>query len=200
MERHEVFEINDVDTLHIVNDPLRMRLLHLLGGEARSVRDLAQALDLPTTRLYYHINMLEKRGLIGVAETRKVGAMTERRYQTVAVNYQPGAGLIESINDSREAAELAVGTILDGARLDAEAALERHFASGGGERAGLGTLARTFVQLTAEQFEEWHTRLTDLIQELDRETAGNADNDDAEIYGLTVVFAKSVGPIKGGRR
>lgn len=199
MDRTETYEIQDVETLQLVNDPLRMRLLHLMADTPMAVRDLADALDVPVTRLYYHVNKLSDRGLIAVAETRKAGAMIERRYQTVARYYQPGPGLIESIRNSREAAELAVATVLDGARLDAEAALERHFDRGAESRSGLGALARTFVQLTPEQFTRWTDRITALIGEMDKESETDNEAAERDIYTLTVVFAQSVGPVKEAR-
>ena len=193
-----MFEITDVETLEVLNDPMRMRLLHMLAGDPKSVRELAEDLDVPTTRLYYHVNMLQDVGVIAVAETRKVGAMIQRLYQTVAHSYQPGQALIDSVNDSRKAAEIAVATVVDGARLDAEAALERHFDEGRQEMASsLGALTRVFVELTRDEVEMWQTRLADLVSEMSEAT--HKGRPDTEIYSLTMVFAPSVGPVKGRR-
>jgi len=46
--------------------------------EPSTARDLAQNLDVPVTRLYYHLNLLLEVGVIEVVETRKSGAMLQR--------------------------------------------------------------------------------------------------------------------------
>jgi DNA-binding transcriptional ArsR family regulator len=196
MERQDVFEINDVETLEVLNDPMRMRLMHLLGGESKSVRELAEELDLPVTRLYYHINMLDEVGVIAVAETRKVGAMLQRRYQTVAHSYQPGSSLVMAVNNDRKAAEIAVATVIDGARLDAQSLVERRFQSGGREaQHPTGVLSRVFLELTPEEIRVCQERLSVLIEEMS--ATALPGRPDTEIYSLTMVLAPSVGPMKG---
>jgi DNA-binding transcriptional ArsR family regulator len=195
MARLDTYEIKDVETLEVLNDPTRMRILHLFQ-EPRSVRELAEALDVPVTRLYYHVNLLEEKGLIEVVETRKVGAMTQRIFQTIADGFRPGQELIDSINDNRKAAGLAVAAIFDGARLDAEAALVRHFESEDTEKVQ-GSLGRTFVSLTPERLEYVTERITALLEEIDAQDEGT---DDAQIYSFTYALFPAVGPFKEGRR
>ncbi|WP_405946854.1 winged helix-turn-helix domain-containing protein [Streptomyces prunicolor] len=48
-------------------DPLRIRLLEALWEMPRSARELADHVDLPADRLYYHLNQLERAGLIEIA-------------------------------------------------------------------------------------------------------------------------------------
>lgn len=54
----------------------RLRILGLLRREPRTLKQLVAELDLPTTRLYYHVNLLESHGLIRAVETRIVFAFT----------------------------------------------------------------------------------------------------------------------------
>src|SRR5205085_3177564 len=60
---------------------IRMGLLMLDGG--RTVKELAAALDVPTTRLYYHMKILEQHGLVEVVERRMVSGIEERRYRAI---------------------------------------------------------------------------------------------------------------------
>ena len=120
MPREETpVEITDLATLDLLNDPLRLRIISLLD-EPRSVRDVAERLDVPVTRLYYHFNMMEEAGLIKIVETRKVGAMLQKLYEAAGTHYRPGKDLLSSIEDPRKFAEVATAVVLDGARLDAE--------------------------------------------------------------------------------
>jgi DNA-binding transcriptional ArsR family regulator len=72
--------IDDLATLKAFADPLRHRMLALLD-KPKSVRELATKLEKPADRLYYHLRLLERHGLIkGVDDA----ARGERRYQSVA--------------------------------------------------------------------------------------------------------------------
>ena len=69
--------------LKAASDPLRIRMGLLMIDAGRTVKELAQALDVPATRLYYHVRILEEHGLIEVVERRLVSGIEERRYRAV---------------------------------------------------------------------------------------------------------------------
>lgn len=194
MRQAATFEIDDVATLQTITDPLRMRILYAMCDEPKAVREIAEAFGVPVTRLYYHVHLLEDAGVIAVAETRKVGAMLERRYQAVAESFRPGPALAEAVTRDPEAARQALATILDGARLDAEAAVERHFADGdAGSLAG--TVGRTFVELTPDQHEKWRARLSALMDEISADEPGG-DATDRALYSLSILFLPAVAPFE----
>lgn len=64
-------------------DPLRIRMGMMLFDAPSTVKELARALDVPATRLYYHVRILEQHGLIEVCERRMVSGIEERRYRAV---------------------------------------------------------------------------------------------------------------------
>jgi len=82
-----VREVDDASTLKALGDPIRLRLLRALmesGAEALpvlSVKELAEQLGEPQTKLYRHVKVLEAAGLIRVAATRLVSGIVEQRYQ-----------------------------------------------------------------------------------------------------------------------
>lgn len=81
--------IDDVKTLRTFADALRLRILRSLytpeGGRALSPGQIREAIGEPeNTRLYYHVGLLEKAGLIRVVHTQKKRNMTERYYAPVA--------------------------------------------------------------------------------------------------------------------
>ena len=87
----ERLEIDDLETLKVLTDPTRIELLKRIGqtnrtGALCTVKQLADALDTPATKLYYHINLLEKHGLIQVGETQVVSGIIEKHYQIAAYN------------------------------------------------------------------------------------------------------------------
>src|SRR5436190_15869195 len=79
--------LNTVERLKAVADPIRIRLiLELLDGK-RTVKELAEALGVPPTRLYYHVKILERHGLIEVANRRMVSGIEERTYRAASKDW-----------------------------------------------------------------------------------------------------------------
>lgn len=87
--------IDDLETLKAVAEPTRAALLELLF-EPRSVTELAGALDVPRTRLYHHVQLLESKGLIEQVDERRAGPMTERVYALTARTFRPSSRLARS--------------------------------------------------------------------------------------------------------
>lgn len=92
--------IEDPETMKILGDPLRIQILGQVSqmnaaGQLATAKVLAEALDVPQTKLYYHLNLLEKHDLLRVAETGLVSGIVEKRYQIRAqrlrmdVNIEP---------------------------------------------------------------------------------------------------------------
>ena len=83
-ERVPIFMINDLVTLKVFTDPLRIQILELLEPAPQTVKYVAEALGLTSSRLYYHFNLLESTGLIAVAWTQTVNNMIEKYYWVTA--------------------------------------------------------------------------------------------------------------------
>ncbi len=175
----------------MLNSPTRLRILYQLM-EPATAREVAQRLAMPVTRLYYHLNLMQDLGVIEVVETRKRGAMLQRVYRTVATNFIPAPDLIEQTEDKDRVISAAVGTVLDGARLDAVAGLLGHFEKVDPEPAG--TLGRCVVPMSRESAIEFAERIGDLIDEMKER-----EEKDEEDYAFSFVFFPMVGPVKGER-
>src|SRR5919199_1430804 len=80
----DVFFITDVETLKVVADPLRLRILDVLRRGPSTVKHLATELDVPLKKLYYHVNLLETHSLIRVVGTRVISGIIEKQYQVAA--------------------------------------------------------------------------------------------------------------------
>lgn len=75
-------KVDNIEWMKLISDPRRHRILHLCTEEPRTVKQLAEALGEQPSRLYYHVNKLVEFEMLEVAETRQVGNLTERVYQT----------------------------------------------------------------------------------------------------------------------
>lgn len=76
--------IHDLEALRIMSDALRMRIVEILRRRSATVKDIASILEVPPKSLYYHVNLLEKHGLIRVVDTRLVSGILEKRYMASA--------------------------------------------------------------------------------------------------------------------
>ncbi len=111
-----ILVIRDVETLRLISDPLRLRMLELVREEPRTAKEMSAALQVSQTRLYYHIKLLEGRGLITVAETRLVSGIVEKRYRATAYRLTVDKSLIGPTSEGSEALDTYVSVVLDEVR------------------------------------------------------------------------------------
>jgi DNA-binding transcriptional ArsR family regulator len=83
----QTFVVETVTALKALADPVRLRIVMLTEDEPRTVKELAAALELPQTGLYYHVKLLLRAKILRVASRRMVSGIEERRYQAVATNW-----------------------------------------------------------------------------------------------------------------
>lgn len=174
----EVF-ISDPSQFEALASGIRMRILKLCR-EPQSVREIAERLEMPVTRLYYHVNLLEDAGFLQVVHSRKSGARLEKVYRVAGRLIQPGPDLIANVRDTAAAAKAMTAIVLEPARADTEDALRRRF---GGDHLPM-SLGRATVTLTPDQVEVLEGRLSELVEGI---VAGNTEpsDSDAREYSFT---------------
>lgn len=177
--------IEDLETLKVLADPLRLRIRELLV-QPSTVKQLAAELDLPATKLYYHVNLLEKHGLINVVDSRMVSGIVERVYQVAAYRVQVAPHLLTGSDHGANSLEWSIRSVFDGARqalLDSlrSGAIDTSEASAVHRGAKVVSLQLT---LTEEQARALFARVDSLIDEFtqvsDANRATNAD--DTRLY------------------
>jgi len=133
-------------------DPLRIRLLEALWFSPRSVKELAEAVELPPDRLYYHLRQLEQAAIIEVSGYRPLpGGKVERLYQRAEVE-PPDEGA------SPEEIATFLGAVLDVTKADITAA---HRAKADGQRREVRVDVGA-LRLTNEGLAELHRMLDGL--------------------------------------
>lgn len=175
--------IEDIATLKQLANPFRLRLLHAFH-RPRSVRDVAESMDLPVTRLYYHVKILEDAGAIIVVETRKKGAQLEKVFRITARGIRPGPTILDGGMDPVEFAEVAASLVLDSARAELITSLSEHAAKGVDPATINGSLGRTLTRLPLH-------RAIEVIAELQAYTLTlkDSDSDPTDVlYGFTYTF------------
>ena len=113
----EVFLIDNLETLKVVADPLRLKILELLRGEPRTVKQIAADLKTPIKKLYYHVNLLEEHGLIRITSTRVVSGILEKQYRVTAYRLSVERALLSPTAPAGdEGLEAYLSLILDHAK------------------------------------------------------------------------------------
>ena len=92
----ETFFIRDLETLQIAFRPPRPAILEKLK-QAMTVTELAGALREPASRLYYHVNELERIGLLKVVAHRDRGNLREKVYRVVAPSLRVDPVVFQSV-------------------------------------------------------------------------------------------------------
>lgn len=93
--------IDNLETLKVLSDPLRMQILEVMRYPI-TVKEVAKALGLPQTKLYYHVGQMEEHDLIRVVETRVVSGIIEKQYQVVAKYFKVDRSLLAVVKDDTE--------------------------------------------------------------------------------------------------
>lgn len=102
--------ISSVEQAKALLDELRLRLVRALAGEKLTTKQLADKLGEKPTKLYHHMEVLEKNGLVRVVETRIKSGIVEKYYQLVARRFRIDQSLLKS--ESEESLAPMFGTAL----------------------------------------------------------------------------------------
>lgn len=77
-------EINDLEVLRSVSDPLRIELLKRMFQVPKTGQMLADELEVSRAKVHYHIKILASHGIIKIVHERKVINKIEKYYAPVA--------------------------------------------------------------------------------------------------------------------
>jgi DNA-binding transcriptional ArsR family regulator len=81
-----------VDLAHIraLANPLRLRILGALVGEPRTTKQVAELVGEKPTKLYHHVQAMERAQLVRLVSTRPKRGTVEKYYQATATLFQAG--------------------------------------------------------------------------------------------------------------
>jgi DNA-binding transcriptional ArsR family regulator len=148
--------------LKAIGHPLRMRMGMLMLEAPRTVKALAAALEVPQTRLYHHIRILEDNGLVEVSDRRLVSGIEERTYRGIEGNWALNDEILESSPE--------VAAVLDAlfamVRAEIDIALDAEPERGvGANDAAVPILSFTELDLTFDELDDLRNRLGEVMQQ-----------------------------------
>lgn len=157
-------------TLKVLADPSRSYLVYSLAECAKPAKQLAVEMDCPITRLYYHLQQLEKHGLIFVERTRKVSGILEKHYRATAREFvidRSAYGAAGQVDSARSQALL--GFVFDQSRLDISNGLNSGRIDASKPPPEVGSLMayRTIMKLSTAQAKGLYDKLLAVYREYD---------------------------------
>jgi DNA-binding transcriptional ArsR family regulator len=183
------FLIADPETLKVMADSLRLEILRAFKRPS-TVKEVGDRLEMPPTKLYYHVNLMEKHGLIRVVETNIVSGIIEKRYQAVARSYRVDDSLLAATGGRDEPLDQILGAMFSATQSEIRRSV----------RAGLmqlkqdapceqGMLLKSIVHMNGSQTADFCRSLHALVDEVEN-LAGQStgEEDQANTYGITIAF------------
>jgi len=187
--------IKDLEAAKLIADPLRLQIIEVLLSQPLTVKQIADKLGLAPSKLYYHVNSLEKFGLIQVVDTTIHGNIIEKHYWVTAYDYRIDEGLFNF--DVREAEgkeniiSMAIST-LDTARDDFIRSIEArafNLEHGADPHPRPVINYREVCRIPDEKVEAFQLRLKALLKEFEEMDA--PDNEQGQPWALNVFLYPS---------
>lgn len=128
-EQLESFRISDIDQVKALSHPLRMRIIETLGAsDPMTTKQVADALGEKPTRLYHHVGLLQKAGLIRLTHTQQNRGTTEKYYEPIAKQFRADADLFadESPENQKNAYRPMIRTVFDNTMSEMLRLVEQH--------------------------------------------------------------------------
>ncbi len=188
-----IHRLTELEQIKVLADPLRIRILELLGEE-RTTKQVAGILGQPPTRLYHHVAALERVGLIRLARTRQSRGALEKYYVAVAKAFSADPRLFSS-PAARQAAEATQGValqLLENTAADMRALIE----SGKSPKALAegGVLSFLEVRGSDKELRALRAKLMKLLKDC---TAGKVKAaDSGPGYRLTIAYFPLAGRLR----
>lgn len=185
----EEFIVGDLEVLKAIAHNTRLDILQSLK-HPKTVKEIAHRLNIAATKLYYHVNLMEKHGLIQVVETNIVSGIIEKKYQVTARNYRLQDGLLTEGAAHSAEIDMMLSAIFSTTRSEIQRSIKA-------EQMGLanddnrGLLWHSGVKLTPTQFANFHEQFEHLLRQMEAQSKQNKANDetvDTQHYGITVAF------------
>lgn len=197
-EPEDLSIIPDLETLRVVSEPLRAQIYEIFTGGAYTVRQVGERLGQPASRLYYHVGLLEKVGLLRVVDTRQVANIVEKVYRAVAYHLELAPDIFSFATDEgQETVSQMMANQLNTTREDMLRSFNARLISEETDpphRPARTMISRSNARIPAADAQEFEKRLEALIDEFKARNVSDEASADPEVqnFALLVAFYPSL--------
>jgi DNA-binding transcriptional ArsR family regulator len=182
--------LSDVRQVKVLADPLRIRILEELCTAERTTKQVAERLGEKPTKLYHHVEALERVGLIRLARTRQKRGTIEKYYIAVARQFRTDSRIFSAApagtGGEHDALQAMISTVFD--RTADE--MRRLVVQQGG-REGIqeqGVLSYLEVRTDRAHARGLQARLLKILKSLDETRTAAKTKAGERRYRLTLAF------------
>ncbi len=186
--------LKSLEQIKVFAHPLRVRLLEAFADKARTAKQAAELLRQRPTKLYHHVDALERVGLIKLVKTQKKRGTLEKYYRTVANQFAVDSKLFRLKGQGKEAFgefQAMFMAMLDNTVSEVNQSIKQRLIKQG-KRECEAIMARTHVRTTQTKVVQLKRKIRKLLNDF---RAAKQDKGEAE-YGLTLVFYPVASPQK----
>jgi len=191
----QLHTIKDLEAARAIADPLRLQIIEVLLPHPLTVKQIAAKLGLSPSKLYYHVNTLEKHELIRMVDTTIHGNIIEKKYWVTAYNYTVDQDIynfnVQETEGKENIISMALAT-LDTVREDFVRSIEArayNLDHGAEPRPRQVIKSRDICRIPDEKIEAFQARLRQLLDEF--EALDEPGNPDIQPWALTVFLYPS---------
>lgn len=98
----ETMVLNDLQQVKVFAHPLRAKLVEAFADKPRTAKQVAEIIGQKPTKLYHHVEALERVGLIELVKTQKKRGTLEKYYRTVAKRFSVDSQLFLAKRNGKE--------------------------------------------------------------------------------------------------
>lgn len=189
-----VMMVHDLETLKILADPLRNQILEILAPEKLTTNQMAEKLGLAPSKLYYHINLLEKYGLIQEVDAIVKANIIEKVYWISAYECKMDHDLCNfSTPEGQESVMTAMVAPIDSTREDMLRSLEARATAldqGAEEHPRQVVIFRELRNMSDQTANQFAERIKTVLEDFEN-FEGDEEGEDAHMRALTVAYYPS---------
>jgi hypothetical protein len=191
--QQEAYTVKDLDQMKVLADPLRIRILEGFCEE-RTTKQVADLLGEKATKLYHHVDALERVGLIALSRTRQNRGTIEKYYLAVARTFRADSRAFQPKGKRTKGKNAAIrqmiSTIFDTTSAElASLAEQAEGAMKGIEEAGIVSFLE--IRASKAQLEKLRDRLQEVVQSATAATEGSprsGEDSKQRRYRLTLAY------------
>jgi DNA-binding transcriptional ArsR family regulator len=189
-----VMMVEDLETLKILADPMRNQILEILAPGKLTINQMAKKLGLSPSKLYYHINLLEKYGLIKEVDSIVKANIIEKVYWVSAYECKMDHNLCNfSTPEGQESVMTVMVTPIDSTREDMMRSLEARATAlnqGAKEHPRDVVIYRELRKMSDQAADEFTKRIKEVLDDFE-DYEEHGDSEDIHVRALTVAFYPS---------
>lgn len=189
-----VMMVEDLETLKILADPMRNQILEILAPGKLTINQMAKKLGLSPSKLYYHINLLEKYGLIKEVDSIVKANIIEKVYWVSAYECKMDHNLCNfSTPEGQESVMTVMVTPIDSTREDMMRSLEARATAlnqGAKEHPRDVVIYRELRKMSDQAADAFTKRIKEVLDDFD-DYEEHGESEDIHVRALTIAFYPS---------